>query len=436
MGAMRVMATEEAEYKVIRAEKNFEIRDYAPHILAEIMISGSLEGAGNQAFRPLFKYISGDNTTREKVAMTAPVSQQAAGKKIAMTAPVSQQAAGDKWAVSFMMPAAYTMKTIPQPNNPAVKLRLVPAHRMAAVRYSGFWSEKRYQKHKQKLEEWMKSNQLTAAGDPVWARYNPPFTPWFMRRNEILIPLTAKPFSPDFYAFQNGVAFGSADQEARILKKMGYDGVSQVKQTGDALAAIIQSYDNADLKVLSVYLNVTNMPVTAEQIIPLANRNAMIELTITAMTPGTVEAVRQTAELAAGMNIRVALYPHYGFGVARMGQAMELINKVDHPNLGVMFNLCHFLKSEDPATLESVLLKAGDRLFAVSTCGADTEGSDWSALIQPLNAGTFPQVRLFKALKKLNFNGPVGVQCYAIPGDKRNNLEKSITAWKEILAEL
>ena len=191
-GALTVMATEEAEYKVIKAEKKFEIRDYASHILAEIMISGSLEGAGNQAFRPLFKYISGDNLKNEKLAMTAPVSQQAAGEKISMTAPVSQQAAGDGWAVSFMMPASYNMKTIPQPKNPAVKLRLVSAHRMAAIRYSGFWSKNRYNKHKHKLEEWMKLNGLTAVGDPVWARYNPPFTPWFMRRNEILIPITAK----------------------------------------------------------------------------------------------------------------------------------------------------------------------------------------------------------------------------------------------------
>ncbi|MDA3925369.1 MAG: heme-binding protein [Kiritimatiellae bacterium] len=197
MGAMTVMATEEAEYKVIKAEQKFEIRDYAPHILAEILISGSLKEAGNKAFRPLFKYISGDNSKAEKVAMTAPVSQQAAGEKIAMTAPVSQQATGDSWAVSFMMPASYTMETIPQPENPSVKLRLVPAHRMATIRYSGFWSEKRYNQHKQKLEEWIKANQLIPAGAPVWARYNPPFTPWFLRRNEILIPIKATPLAPN-----------------------------------------------------------------------------------------------------------------------------------------------------------------------------------------------------------------------------------------------
>ena len=90
-----------------------------------------------------------------------------------------------------MMPANYTMETLPIPNDPLVKLRQVPARRMAAVRYSGFWSEKKYRKYKMELESWMRDNGLTAAGDPVWARYNPPFTPWFLRRNEILIPVTA-----------------------------------------------------------------------------------------------------------------------------------------------------------------------------------------------------------------------------------------------------
>lgn len=106
-----------------------------------------------------------------------------------MTAPVGQQATGSQWAVSFMMPATYTMDTLPAPDDPAIHLREVPARRMAVVRYSGTWSEKGYQRHKSALEAWMESRKLRAAGEPVWARYNPPFTPWFLRRNEVLIPL-------------------------------------------------------------------------------------------------------------------------------------------------------------------------------------------------------------------------------------------------------
>ena len=119
-----------------------------------------------------------------------------------------------------------------------------------------------------------------------------------------------------------------------------------------------------------------------------------------------------------------------------MPQAMELIAQVNHPNLGVMFNLCHFLKNEKVETLELVLEKAGPRLFAVSTCGANLQGQSWGDLIKPLDEGDFPQQRLMRALKKMNFKGPVGLQCYGVRGDKRANLSKSLAAWNRILAEL
>jgi effector-binding domain-containing protein len=173
----------------VEKDNKFEIRDYAPHILAETFVEGDLEEAGNKAFNRLFRYISGDNRSRKKVAMTAPVSQQPMGEKIKMTAPVGQRRVQEKWAVSFMMPASYTLTTLPEPEDPNVTLHQVPARRMAAVRYSGFWSEKRYLKYKSELESWIQERGLTIVGDPVWARYNPPFTPWFLRRNEILIPI-------------------------------------------------------------------------------------------------------------------------------------------------------------------------------------------------------------------------------------------------------
>ena len=189
------MATEEAPYKVLKSDDIFELREYEPHILAEIFVDADLEGAGNKAFRPLFKYISGENRSRAKISMTAPVSQESKGEKISMTAPVSQEKVEGKWAVSFMMPASYTMETIPVPDDPTIKLRQVPARRIAAVRYSGFWSEEKYLLNKEKLEVWVRDNGLTATGEPVWARYNPPFTLWFMRRNEILIPVVTRPAS-------------------------------------------------------------------------------------------------------------------------------------------------------------------------------------------------------------------------------------------------
>lgn len=189
IGAMTAMAIEEAKYEVVIKDSKFEVRDYAPHVLAETIVEGSLEDAGNKAFNRLFNYISGNNKSRTKVAMTAPVSQENAGEKIKMTAPVEQHRSQDNWAVSFMMPAEYSLETLPEPDDPKITLRQVPACRMAAIRYSGFWSEKRYLRHKSELESWIKENSLTIVGIPVWARYNPPFTPWFMRRNEILIPV-------------------------------------------------------------------------------------------------------------------------------------------------------------------------------------------------------------------------------------------------------
>ena len=183
------MAIEEASYQVVKAEDPFELRDYAPHIVAETSVDSEFVEAGSVAFRRLFGYISGDNRSQTKIAMTAPVSQHSS-EKIAMTAPVGQQKSGDRWVVSFMMPASYSMETLPVPDDPQITLLQVPERRIAAVRYSGFWSKKNYQKNKLKLDSWIQKEGLTVNGETIWARYNAPFVPWFMRRNEILVPVS------------------------------------------------------------------------------------------------------------------------------------------------------------------------------------------------------------------------------------------------------
>jgi effector-binding domain-containing protein len=190
-GVREVMAVEEAKYSVLKKDDRFEIRDYPSHILAEIIVEGDIEQAGNKAFNRLFRYISGENRSRDKIEMTAPVSQESRGEKIKMTAPVNLQPAQGRWAVSFMMPAAYTLESLPEPEDSGIILRQVPARRMAAVRYSGFWSKKNYLRYKNELEAWIHKEGLTILGDPIWARYNPPFTLWFLRRNEILIPVNS-----------------------------------------------------------------------------------------------------------------------------------------------------------------------------------------------------------------------------------------------------
>ena len=187
--AENLMAVEEAKYTVTLQQDKLEIREYAPSVVAEVIVNGDFEDASGAAFKKLFNYISGDNTARNKIAMTAPVTQKAEPEKIAMTSPVGQRKSGQGWAVSFMMPAFYTMETIPTPDDPDVVLREIPAYRAAAIRYSGGWSEKAYKKQLSLLQEWIDAEELEVSGEPVWARYNAPFIPWFMRRNEILIPI-------------------------------------------------------------------------------------------------------------------------------------------------------------------------------------------------------------------------------------------------------
>ena len=102
---------------------------------------------------------------------------------------VLQQLGDDGWVISFMMPSHYTLESLPRPTDPRITLRRIPARRIAAVRYSGFWSEKGYLKQKAELSDWIAKQGLKISGDPIWARYDPPFMPWFMRRNEVMVPI-------------------------------------------------------------------------------------------------------------------------------------------------------------------------------------------------------------------------------------------------------
>ena len=180
---------EKVQYDVVEKSRAIEVREYKPYLVAETLVDSDFKEAGNVAFRRLFNYISGDNQAKESIAMTAPVNQQAQSEKIAMTAPVTQQASGDKYAVSFVMPAKYTLETLPKPTDPAVTVKEIPGYKAAVIRYSGTWSPKRYEENKAKLQTYIKENGLSAVGEPIWARYDPPFQLWFLRRNEVVIPI-------------------------------------------------------------------------------------------------------------------------------------------------------------------------------------------------------------------------------------------------------
>lgn len=182
-------AVEEPAYKVVQTLDGAEVREYAPTIVAEVTVPGTADEAGNQGFRLLAGYIFGNNRGDKKIAMMAPVTQAVEPAKIAMTAPVTQSAEGGGHLVQFTMPAAYTMETLPEPTDPRVRLRQVPATRQAVIRYSGFWTEANNREQLAKLQRAVQAVGLKPVGEPVYARYDPPWTPWFMRRHEIWLRL-------------------------------------------------------------------------------------------------------------------------------------------------------------------------------------------------------------------------------------------------------
>lgn len=176
----------EPAFGVVKSEPPFEIRDYAPMIVAETKTQGDRDQAVNAGFRVLADFIFGNNTARTEIAMTAPVTQ-AKGEEIAMTAPVTQTESAGAWTIGFVMPAEYTLATLPLPKDPRVTIREVAGRRVAVVVYSGLSGENEVRSQTTALQAWMNRMGLAAAGSPVVARYDPPWTLPMLRRNEIQI---------------------------------------------------------------------------------------------------------------------------------------------------------------------------------------------------------------------------------------------------------
>jgi hypothetical protein len=188
-----VMAIEDPDYDILESAEDFELRRYDSYIVAVTVVEEAFDDAGNEGFRRLFSYISGENKKKASISMTAPVSQEKDYEQISMTAPVNQQSVAGRWRVTFMMPSGYTLETLPEPIDERVTLKKVEGKLVAAIEYSGTWSKKRFKMKKERLESLIQERGLISMGEPVFARYNPPFMPWFMRRNEVLITV----FRPD-----------------------------------------------------------------------------------------------------------------------------------------------------------------------------------------------------------------------------------------------
>lgn len=217
LSASPAMATEEPKFETLSRHGHIELRRYAPLIVAETFVEGDMDAASGKGFRAIADYIFGNNVaagqaevpSAEKISMTVPVTMEPvaapakpASRKIAMTAPVAMEPVADtlqtgarlpamqganRWRVHFVMPSAYTLASLPKPNNPAVQLREVPAKTWAVLRYSGFNTEAGIQQRTDELLAWLAGRNIKVIGSPQLARYNPPWTLPMVRRNEIML---------------------------------------------------------------------------------------------------------------------------------------------------------------------------------------------------------------------------------------------------------
>ena len=186
------LAYEEPVYTVTKTYQDFELRQYDAYVVAETSVTGNFADVGKQAFRRLFSYINEGNRPQGKIAMTTPVIQQPLPSVMEQTVfKDNSQGVEAIYRIAFVMPAVYSLEDLPRPDNAEVRLTSVPAKLMAARRYSGTWREERYRKHEQRLLEALQAAGFKTLGPPIFARYNAPFSLWFLRRNEVLIEVAA-----------------------------------------------------------------------------------------------------------------------------------------------------------------------------------------------------------------------------------------------------
>ncbi|HEY3839920.1 MAG TPA: sugar phosphate isomerase/epimerase family protein [Bryobacteraceae bacterium] len=242
--------------------------------------------------------------------------------------------------------------------------------------------------------------------------------------------------------FDNGLGRGvlSIDDQAELARKTGYDGVIFA---GTAhIPEMRKALDARGLKFYGIYtgMNVSDKnpsydPGLPEAIRQLRGSGALITFNVNGKNGDGDEiatrVIRQVADMAAESGLRVALYPHYGMHMARIEDALRMRAMIRRPNVGIVFNLCHWLRSGDEPNMTVRLQQAAPSLDLVLINGADHEG-DWDRLIQPLDRGEFDVAGFLKALHDAGYHGPIGLQCYAIKGDRQENLTRSMTAWKKI----
>ena len=257
----------------------------------------------------------------------------------------------------------------------------------------------------------------------------------------LLPPAGAQKLANPFFVFDNGTGRDRKvplDEQAALVKRTGYAGLGY---TGALkVPEILQALESRGLKLFSIYVAVrveADQPAydaaLPEAMKQLKGHGTVIWLTVQGTAPDAdaraVERVREVADMAAQSGLRVVLYPHMGFYVGRIEEALRMRKLVDRPNVGVTFNLTHFLAVKDEANLDQRIREAMPYLEMVSINGADHEGG-WDRLIQPLDRGEFDVFGFLKKLMAAGYKGPVGLQCYQVPGDTEENLRRSMAAWR------
>jgi sugar phosphate isomerase/epimerase len=258
-----------------------------------------------------------------------------------------------------------------------------------------------------------------------------------------------RPAANPFYVFDFCVQdekHPTPESQAAMLEELGVDGISYggIEGIPERLAAL----DRHGLKLFTVYTPIHldgNKPAydprLSEAIKLLAGHGTMLWIYILSERhrpssvegdPAAVEIIRDLADKAAAARLKIALYPHVNHWLERIEDAVRLAKKVDRPNVGVTFNLCHWLRVDPPETLNARLELARPYLLQVSINGADADGKDWDTLIQPLDRGSFDIGGLLKILRRQDYRGPIGLQCYGVKGDKYENLKRSMQAWRKL----
>ncbi|MEX6690308.1 sugar phosphate isomerase/epimerase family protein [Danxiaibacter flavus] len=272
-----------------------------------------------------------------------------------------------------------------------------------------------------------------------------------------------KKYQPPFFVFNNGLRdnmYNTAEKQVDLLHSLGYDGME--KEGFDGLDTLLQELDKQQKKLFCIYVNVNLDPGKpyydarlAETLKKLKGRGTMLWINITssegiyppsshAGDTAAVRIIRDVADLANTQGIRIILYPHTWLWLERFDHGLQLVEMINRQNVGITFNLPHYLAQArigEEQQIAGLLKKAGKKLFAVSICGATiTEKKDraniWDSLIQPLGQGNFDNATILKTLKQIKFDGPVGLQCYNIKGDKKAILKQSMDAWNVLIKKI